>query len=114
MAISGIQSLTAYIDNIKTDSVFTASTQKWEPEKTDSNSTFYQYKTPLRTLTPKPYFSLYSKEDVSATGTVGKTRSTKALEDISLNPVNTTSSEITDEQMERFLHKAFHVFDLIE
>ena len=79
--------------------------------------TSYRYAEPLRTLAPRQYSSIYTRDDVSAQGTVGTpTDSNMVLEDFSVSSkeasvTGSDSSSITDKEMDSFLKKAFKLFD---
>lgn len=100
----------------------TGNTRK--PDTTPS----YRFAEPLRPLVPKEYSRIYSRSDVAEQGVVKTPARTPDLEDFSLTPVGkyespqetasitsapaASASEITDAQMDRFLRRAFKVFDL--
>ena len=88
----------------------------------------YRFAEPLRPLVPREYSRIYSRSDVAGQGVVNTSSRTPDLEDFSLTPVGkseppqetasitsspavASDSEITDVQMDRFLRRAFKVFD---
>ena len=92
----------------------TPSTNVEKPSTTPA----YRVAEPLKPLVPKEYSRIYGRSDVAEQGVVKNPARTEALEDFSLTPVQNTAnaakldaSNITDEQMDQFLRKAFKVFD---